>query len=432
MPYPPRPHLLRLDTTLATQSTRTKQSPALKSLPNDVSGSQLNCRNDSSSAAAAACSSPSSPLSPSPEIAPIAASAAASVAACEAAFASSDIVLLADRYLLLEPVEVGPAHGQIVKGAVRRCVDTVTEEAYVCRQVCTLSASTASFIEAHDRLKHSPLVTAISHVIHVHNDGDGDIDNKDQAPRSFLLSPTSYGDLHSYLRLKRRLKENEARHLFRQAAQAVHHCHSRGVVLTDLKLRRFVFADPQRTRLRLESLEDAIVLEKCDSDDGVWRKHGYPAYVTPEVLLSRGARYSGRAADLWSLGIILYTLLVGRYPFQDSGPFGLFTKIIRGHYTVPDFVSSRARCLIRNLLRRDPSQRLEASDILRHHWFSATLRPSKMDQLKNKPNEVVNAATGQLAARSEVNVFADQVVPEWKLNDQSNDVHHPHYRMPHC
>ena len=187
-----------------------------------------------------------------------------------------------------------------------------------------------------------------------------------------------------------------------------------------------------RTRLRLESLEDAIVLEKCDSDDGVWRKHGYPAYVTPEVLLSRGARYSGRAADLWSLGIILYTLLVGRYPFQDSGPFGLFTKIIRGHYTVPDFVSSRARCLIRNLLRRDPSQRLEASDILRHHWFSATLRPSKTDQLKNKPNEVVNAATGQLAARSEVNVFADQVVPEWKLNDQSNDVHHPHYRMPHC
>ena len=261
MPCPPRPYLLRLDTTLATQSTRTKQSPALKSLPNDVSGNQLNCRNDSSSAAA--CSSPSSPLSPSPEIAPTAASAAASVAACEAAFASSDIVLLADRYLLLEPVEVGPAHGQIVKGAVRRCVDTVTEEAYVCRQVCTLSASTASFIEAHDRLKHSPLVTAISHVIHVHNDGDGDIDNKDQAPRSFLLSPTSYGDLHSYLRLKRRLKENEARHLFRQAAQAVHHCHSRGVVLTDLKLRRFVFADPQRLVCPHSLIHSSIPYTEC-------------------------------------------------------------------------------------------------------------------------------------------------------------------------
>lgn len=161
-----------------------------------------------------------------------------------------------------------------------------------------------------------------------------------------------------------------------------------------------------RTKLRLESLEEAIVLERSDSDDGVWRKHGYPAYVTPEVLLSRGTRYSGRAADLWSLGIILYTLLVGRYPFQDSGPFGLFTKIIRGHFTVPDFVSSRARCLIRHLLRREPNQRLEAGDILIHPWFTAVLRTAKVDQVKSKP-EVI----GQGVIRPELAVV-DQVVPE--------------------
>ncbi len=56
-----------------------------------------------------------------------------------------------------------------------------------------------------------------------------------------------------------------------------------------------------RSKLRLESLEEVIVLERSDSDDGVWRKHGYPAYVTPEVMLSHSARYSGRAADLWFL-----------------------------------------------------------------------------------------------------------------------------------
>ena len=164
-----------------------------------------------------------------------------------------------------------------------------------------------------------------------------------------------------------------------------------------------------RTKLRLESLEEAIVLETSESDDGVWRKHGYPAYVTPEVLLSRGARYSGRAADLWSLGIILYTLLVGRYPFQDSGPFGLFTKIIRGHFAVPDFVSSRARCLIRNLLRRDPAQRLEAGDILGHPWFTAVLRTAKADQVKSKPETTASVATIRAAAAAEP---MDQVVPE--------------------
>lgn len=153
------------------------------------------------------------------------------------------------------------------------------------------------------------------------------------------------------------------------------------------------------------------MLERSDSDDGVWRKHGYPAYVTPEVLLSRGARYSGRAADLWSLGIILYTLLVGRYPFQDSGPFGLFTKIIRGHFTVPDFVSSRARCLIRHLLRRDPNQRLEAADILLHPWFTAVLRTAKVDQVKSKPDMMAGVAAG-LSRPEILSAAVDQVVPE--------------------
>ena len=169
----------------------------------------------------------------------------------------------------------------------------------------------------------------------------------------------------------------------------------------------------------MESLEEAIVLERRDSDDGVWRKHGYPAYVTPEVLLSRGARYSGRAADLWSLGIILYTLLVGRYPFQDSGPFGLFTKIIRGHFAVPDFVSSRARCLIRNLLRRDPQQRLDAGDILQHPWFNAVLRTAKADQVKSKPEApILGSGAASASVRSQQQqqleplAIVDQVVPE--------------------
>ena len=142
----------------------------------------------------------------------------------------------------------------------------------------------------------------------------------------------------------------------------------------------------------------------------MWRKHGYPAYVTPEVLLSKGARYSGRAADLWSLGIILYTMLVGRYPFQDAGPVGLFTKIIRGHFTVPEFVSSRARCLIRNLLRKDPAQRLEAGDILLHPWFSSVLRESKADQSKGKPESVHWPSSGPF--RLSEPIVVDQIVPE--------------------
>ena len=65
-----------------------------------------------------------------------------------------------------------------------------------------------------------------------------------------------------------------------------------------------------RTDLKLESLEDAVVLED-ESDDLLSDKHGCPAYVSPEILRCN-TRYSGRAADMWGLGVMLYTMLVGR------------------------------------------------------------------------------------------------------------------------
>lgn len=69
-----------------------------------------------------------------------------------------------------------------------------------------------------------------------------------------------------------------------------------------------------RTELKLESLEDAVVLEEPKSD-WLHDKRGCPAYVSPEILKA-GAHYSGKAADMWSLGVILYTMLVGRWVFS--------------------------------------------------------------------------------------------------------------------
>ena len=62
--------------------------------------------------------------------------------------------------------------------------------------------------------------------------------------------------------------------------------------------------------MKLESLEDAVVLEDY-ADDLLSDKHGCPAYVSPEILRSN-TQYSGRAADMWGLGVMLYTMLVGR------------------------------------------------------------------------------------------------------------------------
>ncbi|KAL8568615.1 hypothetical protein ACOMHN_032271 [Nucella lapillus] len=188
--------------------------------------------------------------------------------------------------------------------------------------------------------------------------------------KAYVLFPKGYGDLHSYVRQKKRLREEEASRLFRQIVSAICHCHDNGVILRDLKLRKFVFEDVERTKLQLEGLEDAVVLSE-DDQDVLKDKHGCPAYVSPEILSASEAGYSGKAADMWSLGVMLYTMLVGRYPFHDSQPLALFGKIRRGHFHIPDSLSPKARCLIRCLLRRDPAERLSAGEILSHPWFQS-------------------------------------------------------------
>ncbi|XP_061615792.1 tribbles homolog 1 [Phyllopteryx taeniolatus] len=184
---------------------------------------------------------------------------------------------------------------------------------------------------------------------------------------AYVFLDRDFGDMHALVKSRRRLDEARARPLFRQMAQAVAHCHLAGVVLGDLKLRKFVFADENRTQVRLESLEDCRVLED-PRDDAMCDTHGCPAYVSPEIL-SGAAPYSGKMADMWSLGVVLYTMLAGRYPFHDADPAALFSKIRRGHCCLPEGISPGARCLVQSLLRKEPGERLTASELLAHPWF---------------------------------------------------------------
>ena len=88
-------------------------------------------------------------------------------------------------------------------------------------------------------------------------------------------------------------------------------------------------------------------------------------------------------------------LILYRYPFNDSEHASLFAKISRGLYVLPDCLSSKARCIIRALLRRDPDERITSDDILFHPWLKQT----------NDNREVYNSKTA--------NVNNDQCVPEW-------------------
>ena len=135
----------------------------------------------------------------------------------------------------------------------------------------------------------------------------------------------------------------------------------------DSLLLNFVFIFLS-SHLVLDSLEDSYVLPNPE-DDLLTDRHGCPAYVSPEILFSSGG-YSGKSADIWSLGVVLYTMLAGQYPFHDVDVGSLFKKIRQGVFLVPEGSSTQARCLLKNLLRTDPSERLLTGEILSHSWFS--------------------------------------------------------------
>lgn len=71
---------------------------------------------------------------------------------------------------------------------------------------------------------------------------------------------------------------------------------------------------------------------------------------------------------------LLIVIFLSRYPFNDSEHASLFAKISRGYFVVPECLSSRGKCLIRSLLRRDAAERLSARDVLRHPWLAADPR----------------------------------------------------------
>ena len=108
---------------------------------------------------------------------------------------------------------------------------------------------------------------------------------------------------------------------------------------------------------------------------------GTPSYIAPEILLGQGQyRYEGDAADAWSLGVLLYCLLLGRFPFQvrmDKNVCTNFTelkemtkRITKGAFHFPEeyTLTPGVKDLISSLLTVDPGSRLKVGNILNHSW----------------------------------------------------------------
>ena len=171
------------------------------------------------------------------------------------------------------------------------------------------------------------------------------------------------GDLLNYVRKRRRLKEEYAKYIFKQVIEGIAHVHQKGVLHRDIKLDNILLDGKGVVKIGDFGVSRIIT----NINDRMTEQCGTPAYIAPEILRDKG--YYGFACDVWSAGVVLYAMLYGTVPFKANNMNDLHKLIMKGKYTLKDDISESSRDLLKNLLQRDPNQRMSIPDILNHPWM---------------------------------------------------------------
>ncbi|KAF2203161.1 Pkinase-domain-containing protein [Delitschia confertaspora ATCC 74209] len=179
------------------------------------------------------------------------------------------------------------------------------------------------------------------------------------------------GELFEYIVTHGRLQEPQARKFFQQIVCAVEYCHRHKIVHRDLKPENLLLDEHFNVKIADFGLSNIMT-------DGNFLKTscGSPNYAAPEVI--SGKLYAGPEVDVWSCGVILYVLLVGRLPFDDEYIPTLFKKIAAGNYSIPNYLSPGAVSLIKRMLMVNPVHRITVAEIRQDPWFTKDL-PSYLE-----------------------------------------------------
>ncbi|XP_061597031.1 SNF-related serine/threonine-protein kinase-like [Cololabis saira] len=159
------------------------------------------------------------------------------------------------------------------------------------------------------------------------------------------------------------LGEDVAKCYFAQIVHAISYCHRLHVVHRDLKPENVVFFEKQG----IVKLTDFGFSNRFQPGTTLHTSCGSLAYSAPEILL--GDEYDAPAVDIWSLGVILFMLVCGQPPFQETNDSETLTMIMDCKYTVPPHISHACKDLIGHMLQRDPKKRATLEQIGDHQWL---------------------------------------------------------------
>ncbi|XP_076066239.1 ribosomal protein S6 kinase alpha-5-like isoform X2 [Oratosquilla oratoria] len=205
----------------------------------------------------------------------------------------------------------------------------------------------------------------------------------DEAHTYMVLELLEGGELLERIRKKKRFTEGEASVLMSHLVSAVHYMHSRGIVHRDLKPENLLFVNSSEDSvLKIVDFGFARMMPDKSSESGNMMTPCFTLhYAAPEVLrqaANKDAKGYDETCDLWSLGVIMYTMLSGEAPFQSrsrvASAADIMARIKGGNFDFsgPQWasVSSQAKRIIKGLLTVDAKKRLTMTELQREEWLT--------------------------------------------------------------
>ncbi|KAL0104943.1 hypothetical protein PUN28_016529 [Cardiocondyla obscurior] len=183
-----------------------------------------------------------------------------------------------------------------------------------------------------------------------------------------LCRKRSMMELH---KRRKALSECETRYFMKQILDGVFYLHQHRIIHRDLKLGNLFLNDELQVKIGDFGLATRL------EHDGERKKTvcGTPNYIAPEVLTKIGHSYE---ADIWSIGCIMYTLLVGKPPFETSSLKETYSRIKQVQYKTPQHITKPAMNMVANMLQLNPSKRPSVAKLMKDTFFTSGYMPTSL------------------------------------------------------
>ena len=178
--------------------------------------------------------------------------------------------------------------------------------------------------------------------------------------------------------------EEQCRYWFRDMILGTEYLHAQGIIHRDIKPDNCLITEDGV--LKIVDFGVSEMFEK-DSEMNTAKSAGSPAFMPPELCVAKHGEVSGRAADIWSLGVTLYCMRYGRLPFEQTGVLELYESIKGESIDLGDLQNEDDwKDLMIRIFEKDPKQRITIEELREHPWVTR----KGTDELLPKEENVVN------------------------------------------